>query len=160
MDVVVRLLRLLDRPTDVPILQPIVEREIVWRLLCGDQGDLVRQIGLAGGRLSKVGHAIRWIRDHYAEPLRIDDLAERAAMSATSFHRHFRAVAAMSPLQFQKRIRLQEARSRLMTKGDDVASVGLSVGYDSPSQFSREYARLFGAPPGRDAAGLRAALAP
>lgn len=157
-DAVSRLLRLLDQPSDIPILQPMIEREIVWRLLCSDQGDLVRQIGLTDGRLSKISRAIRWIREHYAETLRIENLAESVAMSPTSFHRHFRAVAAMSPLQYQKHIRLQEARSRLMIKGDDVASIGFSVGYDSPSQFSREYARLFGAPPGRDAAGLRAAL--
>lgn len=158
LEAIVRLLRLLDRPADVPILQPMIEREIVWRLLSSDQAGLVRQIGLADSRLSKVSHAIRWIREHYAETFRIEDLAERAAMSPTSFHRHFRAATAMSPLQYQKQIRLQEARSRLMAKIDDVASIGFSVGYESPSQFSREYARLFGAPPGRDAAGLRAAL--
>jgi AraC-like DNA-binding protein len=158
LDAVVRLLRLLDRPSDIPILQPMIVREIVWRLLCGDQGGLVRQIGLADSRLSKISLATRWIRENYAETLRIEDLAERIAMSPTSFHRHFRAATAMSPLQYQKQIRLQEARSRLMAKADDVASVGFSVGYESPSQFSREYARLFGAPPGRDVAGLRVAL--
>jgi AraC-like DNA-binding protein len=158
LEALVRLLRLLDHPSDIPVLQPMIEREIVWRLLSSDQAGLVRQIGLADSRLSKIGHAIRWIREHYAETFRIEDLAERAAMSPTSFHRHFRAATAMSPLQYQKQIRLQEARSRLMAKTDDVASIGYSVGYDSPSQFSREYARLFGAPPGRDAAGLRAAL--
>jgi len=158
LEAVVRLLRLLERPSDIPILQPMIEREIVWRLLCGDQGGLVRQIGLADSRLSKISQAIRWIREHYADTLRIEDVAERVAMSPTSFHRHFRAATAMSPLQYQKQIRLQEARSRLMAKADDVASIGFSVGYDNPSQFSREYARLFGAPPGRDAARLRAAL--
>jgi len=157
-DAVVRLLRLLDRPTDIPILRPMLEREIIWRLLCSDQGGSVRQIGMADSRLSRIRNAIRWIRDNYAETLRIEDLAKRVAMSPTSFHRHFRAATAMSPLQYQKQIRLQEARSRLMAKTDDVASIGFSVGYDSPSQFSREYARLFGAPPGRDAAYLRAAL--
>jgi len=154
----VRLLRLLDRPSDIPMLRPMIEREIVWRLLCGEQGGLVRQIGLADSRLSKISRAIRWIREHYAEALRIEELAGRVAMSPTSFHRHFRAVTAMSPLQYQKRIRLQEARSRLVADAGDVAGIGFSVGYDSPSQFSREYARLFGAPPGRDAAGLRAGL--
>jgi AraC-like DNA-binding protein len=153
----VRLLRLLDNPSDIPILRPMIEREIVWRLLSGDQGALVRQIGLADSRLAKISHAIRWIREHYAEPFRIEDLAEQVAMSPTSFHRHFRAVTALSPLQYQKQIRLQEARSRLLAKAEDVAGIGFSVGYESPSQFSREYARLFGAPPGRDAAGFRAA---
>jgi len=158
LDAMVRLLRLLDRPSDIPILQPMVEREIVWRLLCGDQGGLVRQIGLADSRLSKISRATRWIREHYAETVRIEELAERVAMSPTSFHRHFRAATAMSPLQYQKQIRLQEARSRLMARTDDVARIGFSVGYDSPSQFSREYARLFGAPPSRDTAALRDAL--
>ena len=118
----------------------------------------MRQIGLADSRLSKIGHATRWIREHYAEPVRIEDLAERVAMSPTSFHRHFRAATAMSPLQYQKQIRLQEARSRLMVRGEDVAGVGFSVGYGSPSQFSREYTRLFGAPPSRDTALLRETL--
>lgn len=158
LEAVIRLLRLLDRPSDVAVLRPMIEREIVWRLLCSDQGALVSQIGLADSRLSKISQATRWIREHYAETLRIEDLAERVAMSTTSFHRHFRAATAMSPLQYQKQIRLQEARSRLMARAGDVAGIGFSVGYDSPSQFSREYARLFGAPPGRDAAGLRTAL--
>ena len=158
LEVALRLLRLLDRPSDIPILQPMTERELIWRLLCSDQGGTVRQIGLADSRLSKISHATRWIREHYAETLRIEDLAERAVMSPTSVHRHFRAATSMSPLQYQKQIRLLEARSRLMARDDDVASVGFSVGYDSPSQFSREYARFFGAPPGRDAASLRAAL--
>ena len=158
LDAVVRLLRLIDRPSDIPILQPMIEREILWRVLCGDQSGLLRQIGLADSRLSKIGHATRWIREHYAEPVRIEDLAERVAMSPTSFHRHFRAAKAMSPLQYQKQIRLQEARSRLMVRGEDVAGVGFSVGYGSPSQFSREYTRLFGAPPSRDTALLRETL--
>ena len=149
-DAFVRLLQLADRPSDVAIMQPMIEREIVWRLLCGEQGALVRQIGLADSRLSKIGHAIRWIRENYASSFRIEDLAKRAAMSPTSFHRHFRAATAMSPLQYQKQIRLQIARTRLVSKSEDIASVGFSVGYDSPSQFTREYARLFGAPPSRD----------
>jgi len=160
LEAVVRLLRLLDRPADIAVLRPLIEREIVWRLLSGDQAAMVRQVGLADSRLSRVRRAIRWIRDHYAEPLAIADLAERAAMSARSFRRHFRTATAMSPLQYQKQIRLQEARTRLMSNGHDVANVGFAVGYDSPSQFSREYARLFGAPPGRDAERWRAAVSP
>lgn len=160
LEAVVRLGRLLDRPSDIPMLRPLIEREIVWRLLCGAHGAAVRQIGLADSRLSRIRRAIRWIREHYAEPLSIEDLASQVTMSPRSFHRHFRVATAMSPLQYQKQIRLQEARSRLMTQADDVANVGFSVGYDSPSQFSREYARLFGAPPGRDAAKLRAAVSP
>lgn len=152
---VVRMLRLLDRPRDAAVLGPMLEREILWWLLNGEQGAMVRQIGLADSRLSQISRAIRWIRLHHAKPFRIEELAAMAAMSASSFHRHFRAVTTMSPLQYQKVIRLQEARARLLVESDDVAAVGFRVGYDSPSQFSREYSRLFGAPPGRDVARLR-----
>jgi AraC-like DNA-binding protein len=155
LETVVRTLRMLDRPRDAAVLGPMLEREILWWLLNGEQGAMVRQIGLADSRLSQVSRAIRWIRVHHAEPIRIEALAEMAAMSASSLHRHFRAVTTMSPLQYQKLIRLQEARSRLLAASQDIAAVGLSVGYDSPSQFSREYSRLFGAPPGRDVARLR-----
>ena len=150
-----RLLRLLDTPRDVPVLRPLVEREILWRLLSGPQAGRVRQIGLADSRLTQVSHAIRHIRQHYAGAVSVEELAALAAMSVSSFHRHFRAVTAMTPIQFQKQIRLQEARSRLLADADDVAAVGYAVGYDSPSQFSREYSRMFGAPPGRDVARLR-----
>jgi AraC-like DNA-binding protein len=152
---VVRMLRLLDSPRDAPVLGPMLEREILWRLLNGEQGAMVRQIGLADSRLSQISRAIRWIRLHHAKAFRIEELAEMAAMSASSFHRHFRAVTTMSPLQYQKMIRLQEARARLLAESEDIAAVGFSVGYESPSQFSREYSRLFGAPPGRDVARLR-----
>jgi AraC-like DNA-binding protein len=157
LDALARLLRLLDHPTDAPVLTPLIEREILWRLLTGPHGAIVRQIGLADSGTSHVSRAIRWIRDNYAEPMRIEDLARMAGMSAAAFHRHFRAVTTMSPLQFQKRIRLQEARALLLARPEDVAGVGHLVGYDSPSQFSREYRRLFGAPPGQDATRLRAA---
>ncbi|NEI74531.1 helix-turn-helix domain-containing protein [Rhizobium lusitanum] len=155
LDAILRMIRLLERPKDIPILMPGLEREILWRLLNGDQGGLVRQIGLADSRLSQISHAIRWLRSHYAEIIRIEDMAERAGMSLSTFHRHFRAVTAMTPIQYQKQVRLQEARMRLIAESEDVASVGFSVGYDSPSQFSREYSRLFGLPPGRDADRLR-----
>ena len=155
LDPVVRLLRLLDRPEDILVLAPMIEREILWRLLAGEQGAMVRQIGLADSRLSQISHAIRWIRSHYAETLTTEALAGLVGMSVSSFHRHFRAVTSMSPLQYQKRIRLQEARARLLAESGDVAAVGFEVGYDSPSQFSREYSRLFGALPGRDVARLR-----
>jgi AraC-like DNA-binding protein len=157
LDAVARLLRLLDRPADARVLAPLVEREILWRLLTGPRGATVGQIGLADSNTSQVSRVTRWIRDNYAEPVRIEDLARMAGMSTAAFHRHFRAVTRMSPLQFQKRIRLQEARSLLLGRPDDVAGVGHLVGYDSPSQFSREYRRLFGAPPGQDATRLRAA---
>ncbi|PLZ00858.1 AraC family transcriptional regulator [Burkholderia sp. WAC0059] len=154
LDPVVRLLRLLDRPEDIPVLAPAIEREMLWRLVNGEQGPMVRQIGLADSRVAQIGRAIRWIREHYAEPLRIGELAARVGMSVTSFHRHFLRVTTLSPLQFQKQVRLQEARSRLLAS-QDVAAVGFAVGYGSPSQFSREYRRLFGMPPGEDGERLR-----
>lgn len=155
----VRLMRLLDTPRDIPILAPMLEREILYRLLQGPQGGALRQIARADSRLGQVRAAIAWIRDHFEQPLRIDALAAIAGMSAASFHRHFKAATAMSPLQYQKSIRLQEARRMLVTK-QDAARVGYAVGYESASQFSREYARLFGAPPARDAERLRAQTAP
>lgn len=150
-----RLLRLLDHPADVPVLAPLVEREILWRLLTSPYAEVLRRIGLPESGLSHVNHAIRWIRDNYAAPMRIADLARMSGMSPSAFHRHFRAITAVSPLQFQKRIRLQEARSLLVAEASDVAGVGHLVGYDSPTQFNREYRRLFGAPPGQDATRLR-----
>lgn len=160
LDAVARLLRLVDHPTDAPVLAPLIEREILWRMLTGPHGRMIRQIGLADSALSNVNRAIQWLRDNYAEPVRIEDLARLTGMSSSAFHRHFRAVTNMSPLQFQKRIRLQEARELLVSRAGDVTGVGHLVGYDSPSQFNREYRRMFGAPPGQDAARLRADSAP
>jgi transcriptional regulator GlxA family with amidase domain len=131
-----------------------IEREILWRLIKGEQGAMVRQLGLADSRLSQISRAVRWIRDHHAGLLRIEDLARVANMSATSFFRHFRAITSLTPIQYQKQVRLQEARAKLLANPGDVAAAGYAVGYDSPSQFSREYRRLFGAPPGRDTARL------
>lgn len=159
LDAAVRLLRLLDRPGDAAVLAPLVEKEILWRLITGEQGALVRQIGLADSQLTHISRAIRWIRDHHTETLRIEDLARLAGMSASPFHRHFRAVTALTPIQFQKRIRLQEARLMLLSSAADVADVGFAVGYDSASQFSREYRRAFGRPPGQDAVRLRGEVA-
>jgi AraC-like DNA-binding protein len=159
LDPLIRLLSLLDTQADVPVLRPGIEKEILWRLINGEQAQMIRQIGLADSRLTRIGRATRWIRDHYADSLQVEELAQMIGMSVTSFHRHFRAVTMMSPVQYQKQIRLQEARARLIAEGDDVAAVGFNVGYDSPSQFSREYSRLFGAPPGRDASRLKALAA-
>lgn len=155
LDAVTRLVGLLDTPADAAVLAPLLEQEILWRLLTGPQGPIARQIGVADSTLTHVNKAIVWMRDNYAEPVRIDDLARMSGMSASAFHRHFRTVTAMSPLQFQKRIRLQQARSLLVTRPGDIAGVGHRVGYDSPSQFNREYRRLFGVPPGQDAVRLR-----
>jgi transcriptional regulator GlxA family with amidase domain len=110
----------------------------------------VRQIGLADSRLAHLAHAISWIRRHYDQTLRVEDLAALATMSVTSFHRHFRALTSMTPIQYQKQIRLHEARARLLAGPGDIAGTGFAVGYGSPSQFSREYRRMFGTPPSRD----------
>ena len=155
LDAVLRLLRLLDSPRDLPVLAPLIKQEILWWLIEGEQGAAVRQLGLADSNLSHIARAVRWIREHYARPFRVEDIADLCGMSASAFYRNFQAATAMSPIQFQKQIRLQEARLRLAGQGGDVAEIGYSVGYDSPSQFSREYRRQFGAPPSLDAARLR-----
>lgn len=117
---------------------------------------MVRQIGLADSRMAQIGRAVRWLRGHFAETIRIEELAAIAHMSVTSLHRHFRLVTALTPIQYQKQLRLQAARARLVSTRDDVAEIGFAVGYDSPSQFSREYRRMFGKPPGQDGADLTA----
>ncbi|WP_433559628.1 AraC family transcriptional regulator [Pseudonocardia xinjiangensis] len=154
-DAVIRLLSLLDQPRDIAVLAPLIKREILWRLITGEQGAVVRQLGLADSSLSHIARAVRWIRDHYAQSFRVEDLAQLSGMSLSAFYRNFQAVTAMSPIQFQKQIRLQEARLLLAMQSSDVSGVGHRVGYDSPSQFSREYRRQFGAPPSQDAARLR-----
>jgi AraC-like DNA-binding protein len=157
LDALSHLAGLLDTPQDVPILASLYRREVLWRLLTGPQGAVVRQIGLADGNLAYITRAVRWIRDHHDDPIRIGQLASLAGMSESTFHRHFRAVTRMTPIQYQKAVRLQQARLALVSGGRDVAEVAHAVGYDSASQFSREYRRLFGAPPGRDAQRIRAA---
>ncbi|QGZ93756.1 AraC family transcriptional regulator [Terricaulis silvestris] len=153
LDPCVRLMALLDTPRDIPVLAPMLKREILYRLLQGPQGGALRQIANADGRLGQVRRAIAWIREHFDQNLRVETLAAVAGMSTASFHRHFKAATAMSPLQYQKSIRLQQARLMLATKRD-AARVGYAVGYESASQFSREYARQFGLPPARDALRL------
>jgi AraC-like DNA-binding protein len=155
LDPVVRLLRLLDEPRDVPVLAPGLRREIHWRLLNGPQGALVRQIGLDNSQCALIARAIGWIETHYDRVMRIDELARHVGMSVASLNRHFRAVTGMSPLQYQKQLRLQKARIQLIAAPHDVAAVGYAVGYRNPSQFSREYRRMFGAPPGQDAVRLQ-----
>jgi AraC-like DNA-binding protein len=155
LDAVIRLLRLIDQPRDRAVLAPMIIREILWRLITGPQGDVVRQLGLADSSLSHVARAVRWIREHYTKPFRVEEVARLSGMSVSAFHRNFQAVTAMSPIQFQKQIRLQQARLLLATRPLDIAGVGHRVGYDSPSQFSREYRRQFGAPPKEDALRLR-----
>jgi AraC-like DNA-binding protein len=157
LDTVVRLLRLLDTPRDIAVLAPLIKREILWRLIVGEQSAAVRQLGLANSHVSQIARAVRWIREHYAEAFRVEDLARLAGMSVSAFYRNFQAVTAMSPIQFQKQIRLQEARLLLATHPRDVTLVGFRVGYESASQFSREYRRQFSRPPSEDAAMLRSA---
>ena len=149
-----RLIDLLDEPTDIPILAPIIEREIFYRLLVGDQGFRLRQMASAGSQSQQIARAIDWLKGNFTQPLRIDDLANRVNMSASTLHHHFRAVTTMSPLQYQKWLRLNEARRLMLTERLDATTAAFNVGYESPSQFSREYSRLFGAPPSRDIKSL------
>jgi AraC-like DNA-binding protein len=150
-----RMIRLLDHPGDIPFLAPMIEREILYRLVQGPQAGLLRQIARSDSRLAKIRRALAWISAHFDQPLRIEDVADMVGMSLATFHRHFKAATAMSPLQYQKMIRLQQARRLLVIENGDVTQVAYSVGYESPSQFSREYARQFGSPPARDAARVR-----
>jgi AraC-like DNA-binding protein len=160
LEAIVRLLRLLDRPRDRKALVPLFKREILWRLMTGEQGDVVRQLGLADSSLSHITRAVRWIRENYTRPFRVEEVAQLSGMSVSAFHRNFQAVTAMSPIQFQKHIRLQAARLLLANSPNDITGVGQRVGYDSPSQFSREYRRLFGAPPSLDAVRMRGGAGP
>jgi AraC-like DNA-binding protein len=160
LDAIVRLLRLLDRPRDRKALTPLFKREILWRLMTGEQGDVVRQLGLADSSLNHITRAVHWIRENYTRPFRVEDVAQLSGMSVSAFHRNFQAVTAMTPIQFQKHIRLQAARLLLVNRPNDVTGVSHRVGYDSPSQFSREYRRQFGVPPSRDATRLRGAVGP
>ncbi len=150
-----RLIGLLDEPTDARVLAPVYRREILWRLLTGPRGPAVRRIGLADGNLAHIARTTRWITDHYAEALRVDELAALAGMSASTFHRHFRAVTNTTPIRFQQDTRLHEARRALVAQRGGVDEIAHQVGYDSTSQFSRDYRRRFGEPPGRHAARLR-----
>jgi AraC-like DNA-binding protein len=160
LDAIVRLLRLLDRPADRKILAPMIKKEILWYLLRSQQGAVIRQLGLADSSLAHISRAARWIRENYADSFRVEDLARTVGMSASTFHRNFSAVTGTSPVQFQKHIRLQEARLLLASHPSDIAGVSHAVGYDSSSQFSREYRRMFGAAPSQDSARLRATRTP
>lgn len=153
-----RMMRLLDRPVEIPVLAAMLEREIIFRLLQGPQGEKLRLLARADGRLSQIRRAIGWIRAHYQQPIQVGHLAELAHMSNAAFHRHFKAATAMSPIQYQKQIRLLEARNLLIAKPGSAARVAFAVGYESASQFGREYARQFGASPARDAARFLASL--
>ena len=149
-----RLLALLEEPESIPILAPLIQREILYRLLIGDQGARLKQIAAIGSQSSQISQAVDWLKNNYSLKLRVEDLAGNSNMSVSTFHHHFRALTAMSPVQFQKRLRLSEARRLMFTEQMDVADAAFQVGYESPSQFSREYSRFFGAPPLRDIKNL------
>ncbi len=149
-----RLIELLDEPQDIPILAPVIQREIIYRLLVGDQGARLRQMALVGSQSQQIARAIDWLKGNFTRPLRIDDLATQVNMSTSTFHHHFRALTAMSPLQYQKQLRLNEARRLMLTERLDATTAAFQVGYESPSQFSREYSRLFGNSPLRDITNL------
>ncbi|MBB2162044.1 AraC family transcriptional regulator [Gluconacetobacter sacchari] len=156
LDAVLRLLRLLDDPAALPVLGPLAEQEILYRLLAGPDGARMHHITSGQGRVAQIGRAIAWIGKNFRDRFSIERLATEVGMSPSSLHEHFRAVTAMTPLQFQKQLRLQDARSLMLVQDVDVATAALRVGYESASQFSREYRRHFGEPPARDIARLRA----
>lgn len=155
LDAFVRLIDLLKDEKDIPILAPVIQREIVYRLLVGDQGERLRQIATAGSQSQQIAKAIGWLKNNYSQAVSMDELAMEANMSTSTFHHHFKALTALSPLQYQKQLRLQEARRLMLMEHMDAANAAFQVGYESPSQFSREYSRQFGAPPLRDVIKLR-----
>ena len=155
LDAWVRMLRLMDRPDEIAVLAPAYEREILFRVLQGPLGWMLRDIAAPDAALSRIGTAIQWIRENFAKPLRVEALAEMVSLSVSAFHRHFKAVTALSPIQYQKQVRLLHARTLLMAGEGTVTSVAFGVGYESSNQFSREYARQFGLPPSKDVARLR-----
>lgn len=150
-----RLVQLLDEPQDIPILAPIIQKEILYRLLVGEQGERLRRIASVGSQSNQIARAIDWLKENFTQRLKIDDLAQRVNMSPSTFHHHFRSLTAKSPLQYQKWLRLNEARRLMLIEQTDAATASFAVGYESPSQFSREYSRLFGNSPARDIAVLR-----
>jgi AraC-like DNA-binding protein len=157
LDCAMRLTRLLDTPQDIPILAPMIIREIYYRLLMGEQGEAVRQIATSGSNMQRIAEVIKLIKADFTKPMRVEELAGQASMSPSSFHYHFKKVTSMSPLQYQKQLRLLEARRLMLAENSDAANAAYQVGYESPSQFSREYSRMFGAPPIRDIERLRTA---
>lgn len=158
LDAVVRLVRLLDSPTEAHVLAPLIKQEIIYRLLMGKQGNRLRHIAVLGGYTHHIARAVERLRKDFNQPLRIERIAQELGMSVSGFHHHFKSVTAMSPLQFQKQLRLQEARRLMLGENFDATSAAYQVGYDDTSHFNREYKRLFGAPPMRDVERLREAV--
>ena len=145
-----RLARLLDKPEQIPMLAPLIIREIHYRLLIGPQGELMRQVNTLGSQSNQVARAINWLKQNFKSPLQVDKLARQVNMATSTFHRHFRSMTTLSPLQYQKYLRLYEAQRLMLVEKTDALKASLEVGYESPSQFNREYKRLFGEPPHRD----------
>ncbi|MBW9087402.1 AraC family transcriptional regulator [Rhizobium wenxiniae] len=159
LDAAVRLMRLLDRPADIASLAPLIEQEILYRILTGPAGGQLINIAIADSHGNRVARAIAWLKGNFAGSLRIEELAEHVGMSVSSFHHHFKAITAMTPVQYQKQLRLHEARRLMLVEGLDVGNAGHRVGYQSPSQFSREYSRLYGLSPARDMDAVRVSAA-
>ena len=159
LDATLRLVRLLERPHDVAAMAPLIEQEILYRLLSGPHGARLLHIAGTEGQGRRVTRAVAWLREHFHKTLRIEVLAEHVGMSESSLHHHFKAVTGMTPMQYQKQLRLYEARRLMLSEGLDVGAAGYAVGYQSPSQFSREYRRLYGLSPARDLEALRTPLA-
>jgi len=151
-----RLVDLIDTPEDIPFLSAFIEREIIYRILRGPEGGRLRAIATVGDQNQRTAKAIAWIKANHSKPLRMEELAEVAGMAVSTLHHHFHALTTMSPLQYQKQLRLQAARARMLTDDVDAATVAFEVGYESASQFNREYSRFFGQPPMRDVKALRA----
>ncbi len=158
LDAIIRLLRLLENPEDIPVLSPLIIREIFYRVLQGEQGDLIRQFAMIGSHAQCIARVIQFIRQNFDQPLRIEELAKEVSMSTSTLHSYFKKVTAMSPIKYQKQLRLQEARRLLISEPIDAADAAFRVGYESPSQFSREYTRLFGLPPKSDVKRLHNSL--
>lgn len=154
-DAILRLVRLIDSPLEARMLSPLIQREIVFRLLMGQQGARLRQISVLGGQSHKIAQAVHRLSTDFDKPIRVEEMARELGMSVSGFHHHFKSVTSMSPIQYQKQIRLQEARRLMLSDGLDAASAGYKVGYENPSHFSREYKRAFGDPPARDVERLR-----
>ncbi|CAM4026605.1 AraC family transcriptional regulator [Lederbergia lenta] len=155
LDAVTRLAQLLNNPKDIKVLAPLIRKEIIYRVLQGEYGEMLKQIAIEGSFTNQISDVIEHIMNNYEKPFKIEELAEIANMSVSSLHRHFKEITAMSPIQFQKQLRLQEARGLLLSESADAADVAFRVGYESPSQFSREYSRMFGLPPKEDVKRLR-----
>ncbi|PLR67028.1 MULTISPECIES: AraC family transcriptional regulator [Bacillaceae] len=155
LDAVTRLARLLDTPKDIKILAPLIVKEIIYRVLQGEHGGMLKQIAIEGSSTHQISDVIEHVMNNYEKSFKIEELAEIANMSISSLHRHFKEITLMSPIQFQKQMRLQQARSLLLSESADAADVAFQVGYESPSQFSREYSRMFGLPPKEDIKRLR-----